>query len=93
MTPDQIQKLNEVYDFIQKMKASSTIPLDVDRAIRDRLGLSGIPLGAVSAKTANSEDVTVNEAGAGTYAVMNDPVGFLEITLGSTTYYVPYFNA
>lgn len=74
------------------MKAAATIPLETDRALRDRLGLSGIPLGAVSSKNADSEDQAVDEGGAATYSVMGDPVGFLEITLGTTTYYVPYFN-
>lgn len=36
MTPEQSRKLDEVYAFIQAMKASSTFPLDVDRAIHAR---------------------------------------------------------
>ncbi len=93
MNPEQIQKLNEVYQFMQAMKARSSIPLEVDRALRDRLNLSSVPTAALSAKSATSEDQAVDEGGAGTYAVMGDPIGFLDITIGATTYYVPYFNA
>lgn len=93
MTPEQQAKLDELYVFMQSLMASSTIPLDIERALRARLGLDNIPTAAVSSKGADTEDVTVNEAGASSYPVMNDPVGFIQITIGSTTYHIPYFNA
>lgn len=87
-------KLNELYEFMTNLKASTRIPLEVDRAFRERLGLSGIPLVNLSnTKNADSEDQAVDEGSTGTYNVLKEPIGFLPITVGSTTYYVPYFNA
>lgn len=37
MTPEQQQQLKELYDFMQALKAQTTIPFDVDRALRQRL--------------------------------------------------------
>jgi hypothetical protein len=90
MTPEQEQKLNEVYEFTQSLKSSSSIPYDVDGAFRDRL--RNIFALYVSSKSADSEDQSVNEAGSGTYSVMGDPDGFLEITVDGTLYYIPYFT-
>lgn len=91
MTPEQEQKLDELYEFMESMKASASIPFEVDAALRDRLSaLTGL---TVSGKGANSEDQTVDEAGAASYAVLNDPVGFLQVDIGGTTYYLPYYSA
>ncbi len=59
MTPQQEQKLNEVLAFIQSLKASATIPYDVDSAFRDRLsniitvpnGFEDAPLASVTSPT------------------------------------------
>lgn len=93
MTPSERRKLEEIYSFMESLKASTSIPLEVDQAFRFRLGLDTVPLTAVSSKNADSEDIPVDEGGAALYDVMGDPVGFLQLTLGNTTYYVPYFNA
>lgn len=65
MTPEQLQKLNEVYDFVQSLKASATIPYEVDGAFRERFkellalpsGLEDAPLSAI---TSPSGGVTVD---------------------------------
>jgi uncharacterized protein (UPF0147 family) len=59
MTPEQENKLNEVYEFIQSLKADGTIPYDVDQAFRTRLaditdlpnGFEDAPLTAITAPT------------------------------------------
>lgn len=59
MTPEQERKLNEVYAFINNLKASSRIPFEVDRAFRERFGdiadvpngLSDAPLTAITSPT------------------------------------------
>ena len=59
MTPEQSQKLNELYEFMQSLKNSTTIPYEVDGAFRDRLkdlfslpdGFEDAPLASVSAPT------------------------------------------
>lgn len=56
MTPQQEQKLNEVLAFVQSLKASSTIPYEVDSAFRARLssildlpnGFEDAPLGSIA---------------------------------------------
>jgi len=93
MTPEQEQKLNEVYEFIQSLKAHTTIPYEVEQAFRQRLEIDSIPLVTTDVKGADSEDLTINEGGAATKIALNDPVGFTAIKSGGTTRYYPYFNA
>ena len=89
MTPEQERQLKAAHDFMLAMQNDTTIPFAVDGALRKRLenelGLS------VSAKGADTEDQAVNEAGAGTYDVLGDPVGFLKVTIGGTVHNVPYY--
>lgn len=51
MTPEQEQKLNEVYEFIQSLKNDASIPFEIDTAFRARFLPSGFrpPLTAVTA--------------------------------------------
>lgn len=90
MTPEQEQKLNEVYDFIQSLKANATIPIEVDAAFRTRLAPT-LDL-VTSAKTAGSENQLVNEAGSAAYSVLKPPDGFDEREDGGTTKYYPYYT-
>jgi hypothetical protein len=91
MSNEQLQKEIEMLkQEIQNLKSSTTIPYDVDQAFRVRL--SDLLALSVSSKGVNTEDVTVNEAGVASYAVMNDPDGFLQVTLNGTVYYLPYFS-
>lgn len=101
MEQELLQRIETLEAKLKKLESTTTIPLEVDRAFRARLGLedlasldyvNGLAIPAVSAKGADTEDVSVNEAGAGTYAVMGDPDGFLEVPIAGTTYYVPYFE-
>lgn len=45
-----------------------------------------------STKGTDTEDQAVDEGGAGTYNVLKEPDGFLEITINNLTYYLPYFS-
>ena len=93
MTPKQEQKLNEVYETIQMLKNAASIPYEFDAAFRDRFGLRNAATRLiVSSKSANSEDQSVDEAGANSYIVLGDPVGFLEVDIEGTTYCLPYYN-
>lgn len=94
------QRIKELENRIQALEASlarlnntTSIPWEFEQALRDRLALGTVIVASTSSKGANSEDVTVNEAGTNTYAVMNDPVGFIKLTFNGTDYYIPYFNA
>lgn len=92
------RKVEELERFIVSLQASHSIPLNVDRALRTRLSLgesgSGNSL-VVSGKSSSSENVaqSVNEAGAATYTInyVNQYDGFLQITIGATIYYLPYY--
>lgn len=58
MTPEQERKLNEVYEFIQLLKNSASIPHEVDGAFRDRFAsdfvtMESIPNGLLSAPFAS----------------------------------------
>lgn len=95
MSPEDRRKLNEVYDFIQLLKSSSTIPLDVDRAFRKRLNVGESDFDVelqVPTDTSNMQK-TVNEGGAATYNVMNmpDEVGIIELEDG-TQMSIPLYN-
>lgn len=90
MTPEQEQKLNKVFEWFEQMQKSSAIPRSTEMALRERLKGIGSTL-IVSTKGVDTEDVTVNESGSASYAVMNDPVGFLQVTINNTIYYIPYF--
>ena len=94
MTLEQLlQRIDELQQEIDLLKADSTIPYEVEQAFRKRLAISSYTPVVVSAKGANSEDVSVNEGGVASYSVMNDPVGFLQVTIASNVYYIPFFNA
>jgi len=84
MTPEQSRKLDEVYDFMNSLKANPTIPFDVAEAFKLRLG-SFQP----STKTATSEDQAVNEAGTSTYNVLGSPTGFKLLSPGV---HIPYYG-
>lgn len=88
MTPEQ--RITQLEQQIQQLKAAATIPYEVDQAFRTRL--TGLINLAVSGKGATSENRSVVEAGAGTYSVMGIPDGFLQIVISGTTYYLPYFT-
>lgn len=47
---------------------------------------------ASSSKGATSENQTVNEGGAASYAVLKGPDAYIQATVGSTTYYIPVFT-
>lgn len=91
MTPEQEQKLNDLYDFVQSLKAASSIPMEVDAAFRTRL--ADIVSFRVGAKGADTEDVSINEAGAASHVVLNDPDVFVRIVIGGTNYDVPAFTS
>ena len=91
MTPEEKQKLNEVYEFMQALKNSTTIPFEVDRAFRDRF--RDILLLEVSSKGVDTEDVTIDAGSINVYTAMDDPDGFIQTTLSGTTYYIPYFSS
>jgi len=84
------QRIERLEEENKKLRASTTIPFEIDSAFRTRfaksLGLS------VSAKGIDTEDRAVNESGSGSYNVLKDPDGFLEVSIGAVIYYIPYYG-
>ena len=90
MDEQEKRDLEELKAWKKSLESSSSIPLNIDQAFRARFEKGSVF--TVSTKGADTEDVTVDEAGLATYAVMNDPDGFLQVTVGGTIYYLPYFD-
>lgn len=55
MTPENQRKLDELYEFMQNLKAESRIPYDVAEAFRLRVG-ADVPDGLVNAPVAHISD-------------------------------------
>jgi len=97
MSNEQLQQqINDLKAELNKLKSSTTIPYDVDRAFRDRF--RDILVLKESVKTASSEDATVVSSvdfglqTVGTDAVLNSPTGFIETVIAGTNYYIPYYD-
>lgn len=84
------QRIEKLEEELNKLRSSTTIPFEVDRAFRDRF--KNILAISVSAKGASTEDQAVDEGGSATYSVMGDPDGFLQVSIAGTIYYLPYFS-
>lgn len=84
------RQVEELTQRLNALSSTATIPWEVDAAFRDRLGGSLI---TTSTKGVNSEDVTINEAGSGTFVVMNDPDAFLQVIVEGTIYHIPVFTS
>jgi len=88
------REIGELKNWKQSLEAAHSIPLPIDQAFRKRFGVGLLKL---SGRSADAEDVTVvtsvNFAGqtTNTTVVMDDPTGFLEITIDGTLCYIPYF--
>lgn len=89
MTPEQQLQLDDLILWKKNMENSKTVPLSVDQAFRGRFLFSSI---VASAKSATSENQSVNEAGAATYSVLGPPTAFIQIVINNTTYYIPVYT-
>ena len=93
---NELEKLkNEIVElkaWKASLEASHSVPLDVQRALKVRIGLSK------SGKGVDTEDVTVVSSvnfGAqttGTTVVLDDPDIFLEVNIEGIIYYIPAYT-
>lgn len=91
MRNEELQKKIEVLEQeIQALKASSTIPFEVDTAFTDRLKLSTYSKVLLSSKSSSSEQIAVNSASS--TPVLLGPDAFLQVTISGTIYYIPAFT-
>lgn len=86
-------RLEALESFVASLKSAADLPFEVDSAFRERLAdLVAVRL-AVSSKSLNSEDVSINEGGVATHVVLDDPDGWAAITLeDGTEVAVPYYT-
>lgn len=90
MTTEQIQsELEMLKRRLDDLQSSTTIPLETAKAFGERL--KGTTSLNTSAKSASSENQSVNESGSSTYSVLGAPDGFDERLDGSTVKYYPYW--
>jgi len=90
MPEDRVTKLENEVERLLRMVDSMQNKNMITPDFRKVLELNAL---TTSAKSAGSENQIVNESGSSTYSVLSNPSGFLEITIGGTTYYIPYFPA
>lgn len=87
-----LDKINDIQRQLDELKASSTIPLDVDAAFRSRFGIDSLSSLISSTKSATSENQAVNEGGSASYSVLKAPDGFLQVQISGVTYFIPIFT-
>lgn len=93
MTPEELlQRIVELEREMQLLRAGSTIPFDIEKALRERLRIGTFNPTTLSAKGATTENQSVNESGVATYSVLKPPDAFLTITIGSTAYNIPVYT-
>ena len=93
MELEQLKKeIEELKNWKKSLESSYSIPLNIDQAFRARFfNTSDL---SVSAKGADTEDqVAGNATNDGSVTVLDDPQLFLEITIGTTVYYIPAYTS
>lgn len=101
MTTQELeQQVKELTDLVTSLETQikalnndATIPFDVGKAFKVRI-LSDTGVASLSTKLSTSEDSSVLTAvSPNTYTeVLKTPDGFLQITLLSNIYYIPYYT-
>lgn len=86
MNQEQQRQLNDLVEFMNQLKSSTSIPLDVQRAFEERLFDR---LLQPSSETGHTKQVS--EGGSATYNVADAPTGFLRIIKNGTVVFVPYY--
>lgn len=78
---------------IKALNNNATIPFDVGEAFKVRI-LSDTGVASLSTKLSTSEDTAaiVSLAPTVTSPVLKTPDGFMQITLLSNIYYIPYYT-
>lgn len=83
------RQVEELMAWKKSLENAQSIPLNIDQAFRARFISGGV---VTSTKSSSSENQAVNEGGVATYSVLKTPDGFLQVTIGSTIYYIPIFT-
>lgn len=88
-----LEQIAELKAQLDALKNNATIPFDIGEAMKARI-LQDAGVASTSTKLSSSEDVSVvvSLAPTVTAPVLNTPDGFLQITLLSNIYYIPYYT-
>jgi hypothetical protein len=86
------RKVADLESIIRSISNSASIPKNIEDALRTRFRIDEFTPMTTSSKSVTSENQSVNEAGVASYDVMKKPDGFLQIVIGASTYYLPYFS-
>ena len=90
---EEIQRqLNEIRAELDLLKASTTIPFEVESALRERFGLADFTPLSTSTKSVDDVTQAVNEGGIATYSVAKAPDGFRQILINGTLLYIPFYT-
>ena len=96
MNPQQfsqvMEELNAIRAAVESLNAESTIPYEIEKAFRKRLGLINMTNIIASSKSSLSEAQPVNEGGSGSYSVLKNPDAYVQFTLNNQIYYIPVFT-
>lgn len=85
------QRIREIVrEEIQKAFSFGGMEFSIQETIKARIGAISLSL---SPKGVDTEDVTINEAGAATHTVLNDPAGFLLFKNEGTERHIPFFSS
>lgn len=89
------QQIEELRQELHLLRFSTSIPHDVEQALRARLEINEIRDNIIESQTgklASSEDQAVNEGGSSTYNVLKSPDGFDQFEVDGVTHYYPYYT-
>lgn len=91
---EQLQnRIEELENWKLSMEKSFSIPLEIQQSFKKRfIDPISQPI-TLSTKSVDSEDITINEAGAATKVALDDPDAFLQLKVGTTTYYLPAYTS
>lgn len=96
MSPEEREQFkNEIIEEIMNTLGNhSTVPLDVENALKRRFNLTEVPAIETGSKSATAENQAVNEGGAGLYDVLGIPDRFrlLKTSKGEVIGYVPIYD-
>lgn len=94
MTPDQETRLSRLEAFMANMQAASRVPYEVEQALKTRIVPSIATIQTQTTKTSSSENVNIDEGGAATHTVLDNPDAFLLVTLtDGTVRYIPAWTS
>lgn len=92
MTPQEKQQLNEVYEFIQSLKRSSSIPRDIDQSFRERFLKGLIKFEPTTDIHATDRDQTTSAGGGDSVPqIFTDLTKVFDPNTGTYKYY-PYYQ-